>query len=426
MKYLSPYSITMRQKLFKNLGSVFMLLCMFVAATLVSCSKEGEDPDDTPSTKEKTIFVYMPWTGSGQSLYDFFVNNIKDMKKGIVEQGGLNNTNLLVLIANSIDKSHLINVTYRNGKCYNDTLKTYDDGAMNTPSKMSSLLNEVVKIAPAPIYSMMIGSHGVGWIYTGSISRSMLHSIEADRARNKMLGLPITRQTRYFGGSDIQMNIDDLAEGIRNSNIHHLQFLLFDDCYMANIETAYELRNVTDYLIGCPTEIMGHGMPYYEMWKYLASIQPDYGKAVEGFYNFYSNYAYNGKDYHYGTISVTDCRKVDNMMQVLTAINSRYRIGRNVDSNLQVLDGYRPAAFFDFVDYIHKLCAGDANLIRKFDAALLQLIPFERHTAQYYSSLTNNGAHIINTCCGLTISAPSTNAMVINSKPRSHFYASLR
>ena len=426
MKYLSPYSITMRQKLFKNLGSVFMLLCMFVAATLVSCSKEGEDPDDTPSTKEKTIFVYMPWTGSGQSLYDFFVNNIKDMKKGIVEQGGLNNTNLLVLIANSIDKSHLINVTYRNGKCYNDTLKTYDDGAMNTPSKMSSLLNEVVKIAPAPIYSMMIGSHGVGWIYTGSTSRSMLHSIEADRARNKMLGLPITRQTRYFGGSDIQMNIDDLAEGIRNSNIHHLQFLLFDDCYMANIETAYELRNVTDYLIGCPTEIMGHGMPYYEMWKYLASIQPDYGKAVEGFYNFYSNYAYNGKDYHYGTISVTDCRKVDNMMQVLTAINSRYRIGRNVDSNLQVLDGYRPAAFFDFVDYIHKLCAGDANLIRKFDAALLQLIPFERHTAQYYSSLTNNGAHIINTCCGLTISAPSTNAMVINSKPRSHFYASLR
>ena len=160
------------------------------------------------------------------------------------------------------------------------------------------------------------------------------------------------------------MNIDDLAEGIRNSNMHHLQFLLFDDCYMANIETAYELRNVTDYLIGCPTEIMGHGMPYYEMWKYLASIQPDYGKAVDGFYNFYSNYEIGNVKYHYGTISVTDCRKVDNMMQVLTAINSRYRIGRNVDSNLQVLDGYRPAAFFDFADYIHRLCNNNTVLKR--------------------------------------------------------------
>ena len=297
---------------------------------------------------------------------------------------------------------------------------------MNTPSKMSSLLNEVVKIAPAPIYSMMIGSHGVGWIYTGSTSRSMLQSIEADRARNKMLGLPITRQTRYFGGSDIQMNIDDLAEGIRNSNMHHLQFLLFDDCYMANIETAYELRNVTDYLIGCPTEIMGHGMPYYEMWKYLASIQPDYGKAVEGFYNFYSNYEIGNVKYHYGTISVTDCRKVDNMMQVLTAINSRYRIGRNVDSNLQVLDGYRPAAFFDFADYIHRLCNNNTVLKGQFDKALAELVPYERHTAMYFSSLTEAGEHIINTCCGLTISASSTNAMVINSKPRSNFYASLR
>lgn len=409
--------------LFRN---IIMLLCVFLSSFIVSCSKEDEPDDKKEYTKEKTIFVYMPWTGSAANLYKYFVVNIKDMKKAIIEQKGLKQTNMLVLIANDPNKSHLIKITYRNGKCYDDTLKTYNDGAMNTPSKMSSLLNEVVKIAPAPIYSMMIGSHGVGWIYTGSTSRSMLQSIEADRARNKMLGLPITRQTRYFGGSDIQMNIDDLAEGIRNSNMHHLQFLLFDDCYMANIETAYELRNVTDYLIGCPTEIMGHGMPYYEMWKYLASIQPDYGKAVDGFYNFYSNYEIENVKYHYGTISVTDCRKVDNMMQVLTAINSRYRIGRNVDSNLQVLDGYRPAAFFDFADYIHKLSAGDANLIRKFDAALLQLIPFERHTAQYYSSLTNNGAHIINTCCGLTISAPSTNAMVINSKPRSNFYASLR
>lgn len=408
--------------LFRN---IMMLLCVFLSSFIVSCSKEDE-PDDEDYTKEKTIFVYMPWTGSAVNLYNFFENNIDDIKKGIIEQKGLKNTRLLILIANAPNRSHLINITYRKGRCYNDTLKTYNDGAMNSPAKMTALLNEIKRISQTSIYSMMIGSHGVGWIYTGSTSRSMLQSIEADRARNKMLGLPITRQTRYFGGSDIQMNIDDLAEGIRNSNMHHLQFLLFDDCYMANIETAYELRNVTDYLIGCPTEIMGHGMPYYEMWKYLASIQPDYGKAVEGFYNFYSNYAYNGKDYHYGTISVTDCRKVDNMMQVLTAINSRYRIGRNVDSNLQVLDGYRPAAFFDFADYIHRLCNNNTVLKGQFDKALAELVPYERHTAMYFSSLTEAGEHIINTCCGLTISAPSTNAMVINSKPRSNFYASLR
>ena len=426
MKCFSPYSITMCQKSFKHLGSVFMLLCMFVAATLVSCSKGGDDPDDTPSTKEKTIFVYMPWTGSGRNLYDFFVNNIKDMKKGIVEQGGLNNTNLLVLIANSMDKSHLINVTYRDGKCYNDTLKTYDDGAMDTSDKMAALLNKVAEVAPAHIYSMMIGSHGVGWIYAEKVSESVQRRIAADRDRNKAMGLPITRQSRYFGGGAVQMNIDDLAEGIRRSKVNHLQFLLFDDCYMANIETAYELNRVTDYLIGCPTEIMGHGMPYREMWKYLSPTQPDYKNAVESFYNFYSNYSIGSTDYHYGTISVTDCRKVDAIMRVLDVVHNKYRLGTDVGSDLQVLDGYDPVVFFDFADYVHRLCASDAELTKWFNDALSQLVPYERHTEYYFSSLTYAGEHRINTCCGLTISAPSTNTMVVNSKPKSHFYALFR
>ncbi|GAB6976657.1 clostripain-related cysteine peptidase [Prevotella falsenii] len=368
----------------------------------------------------------MPWTGASQNLYDFFMNNINDMKKGIVEQGGLNNTNLLILIANSIDKSHLINVTYRDGKCYNDTLKTYDDGAMETAEKMTTLLNKVAEVAPAHVYSMMIGSHGVGWIYAKTASASMQRRIAADRDRNEAMGLPITRQTRYFGGGAVQMNIDELAEGIRRSKINHLQFLLFDDCYMANIETAYELNRVTDYLIGCPTEIMGHGMPYREMWKYLSPTQPDYKNAVEAFYNFYSNYSIGSIAYHYGTISVTDCRKVDAMMGVLDTVHNKYRMGTDVGSALQVLDGYVPVIFFDFSDYIHRLCAGDAELTKRFDDALSQLVPYERHTEYYFSSLTNAGSHRIKTCSGLTISAPSKNSMVVSSKPKSHFYALFR
>ena len=316
-----------------------MSLCFCVCSLL--------QPWFPAAKRAKTLTTCPPRkkTGSGQSLYDFFVNNIKDMKKGIVEQGGLNNTNLLVLIANSIDKSHLINVTYRNGKCYNDTLKTYDDGAMNTSDKMTDLLNKVAEVAPARIYSMMIGSHGVGWIYAEKVSESAQRRIAADRDRNKAMGLPITRQSRYFGGGAVQMNIDDLAEGIRRSKVNHLQFLLFDDCYMANIETAYELNRVTDYLIGCPTEIMGHGMPYREMWKYLAPIHPDYGKAVDRFYDFYSNYSIGSIDYHYGTISVTDCRNIDAMMQVLDDIHAHYRIGTIVLQHSSI----SPIIFINFV-----------------------------------------------------------------------------
>ena len=426
MKHSFQYLFSVGQRTLKTFNSIAILLLMLTSATLISCSKEDPEPTDDDFTKEKTIFVYMPWTGTKQNLYDFFVYNIEDMKRGIVEQHGLKSTNLLVLIANSSTKSHLMRITYRNGKCYNDTLKVYNEGAMNTADKMASLLNKVVEIAPAPTYSMIVGSHGVGWVYASSTSAHIRNRIAADRDRNEALGLPITRQTRYFGGSDIQMDIDALANGIRRSRLQHLQFLLFDDCYMANIETAYELNRVTDYLIGCPTEIMGHGMPYRQMWKFLSPTKPDYKSVVDAFYTFYSNYAIGQNKYHYGTISVTDCSKVDAMMNVLSSIHRKYKIGKAVSSDLQVLDGYVPEAFFDFGDYIRRLCSRDVELTKKFDAALTELVPYEAHTEYYFSSLTNAGEHRINTCSGLTISAPSTNTMVVKSKPKSHFYALFR
>ena len=114
------------------------------------------------------------------------------------------------------------------------------------------------------------------------------------------------------------------------------------------------------------------------------------------------------------------------MMRVLDVVHNKYRLGTDVGSDLQVLDGYDPVVFFDFADYIHRLCVGDAELTKRFDYALSQLVPYERHTEYYFSSLTYAGEHRINTCCGLTISAPSTNTMVVNSKPKSHFYALFR
>ena len=123
MKHSFQYLFSVGQRTLKTFNSIAILLLMLTSATLISCSKEDPEPTDDDFTKEKTIFVYMPWTGTKQNLYDFFVYNIEDMKRGIVEQHGLKSTNLLVLIANSSTKSHLMRITYRNGKCYNDTLK---------------------------------------------------------------------------------------------------------------------------------------------------------------------------------------------------------------------------------------------------------------------------------------------------------------
>ena len=68
------------------------------------------------------------------------------------------------------------------------------------------------------------------------------------------------------------------------------------------VEVAYDLKDVTDYLIGSTSEVMAYGMPYAEIGQYLIG-KVDYEGICDGFYSFYSNYS----EMPCGTIAVTDC-----------------------------------------------------------------------------------------------------------------------
>lgn len=80
---------------------------------------------------------------------------------------------------------------------------------------------------------MVYWSHGEGWI-----------------------PYPVT-STRWVGqdtgDGDKRMNISALASVL--DEIPHLDFLLFDACFMQSVEVAYELRSYTDYFLASPTEI---------------------------------------------------------------------------------------------------------------------------------------------------------------------------
>lgn len=61
-----------------------------------------------------------------------------------------------------------------------------------------------------------------------------------------------------------------------------MEYILFDDCYMSSIEVAYELKDVTKYLIGSTSEMMAYGMPYAAIGEYLLG-NPDYQSDVKNF-----------------------------------------------------------------------------------------------------------------------------------------------
>ena len=203
-----------------------------------------------------------------------------------------------------------------------------------------------------------------------------------------------------------------LAEGLANTG-QRMEYVLFDDCYMSNIETAYDLRNVTDYLIASTCEIMIEGMPYDKIGIDL--LNNDFKGVVDGFYDFYSSFKMPC-----GTIGVTDCHEVEEMAYIMQQINMNCPDLSCSVTEIQDLDGFENTIFFDFGDYVNRLCM-DQSLLDEFNSQLERLVPYKACTNTYYSSYSGK-EHVINTFSGLTISDPSINRSITNVKTQTNWY----
>ena len=270
---------------------------------LAACSDHDEQPQRIVDA-DRTVLVYMPWTGSttssSKSLYNEFLNNIRDIEAAIGQSGGLGKTRLLVFISQWSDRATLIDIWHDGTNCRHDTLKHYTTPTPTTTEAILTVLRDAYRISPTPQYSMIVGSHGSGWMPAGS------HPWKA----------------RAFGGTEkaTQTEIADFAKAIELSPMKKLNYLCFDDCYMANIETAYALRHVTNYFLGSTSEVMSAGLPYRTVWHAL-SAEPDYASVCSNFLAFYSSYSMP-----YGTFTAIDCQATEQLAALMRQANATYTL----------------------------------------------------------------------------------------------------
>lgn len=314
----------------------------------------------------------------------------------VISQGVLKNERVVVFLHTTTTEASLFELKYDNGNVVRHTIRSYNNHPHTTAAGITDIINDVKTYAPAKRYAMTVGCHGMGWIPSSSSK-----SRSADQKEYwEYEGVP---QTRWFGGfePEYQTDITTFAQGIQDAGVK-LDYIVFDDCYMSTIEVAYDLREVTDYLIASPCEIMIHGMPYDKIGPYMFG-DVDYESIANEFYNFYSNYSVMPC----GTIAVTKCSELEALAQVMKEINTKYAFDPSLETSLQTMDGYSPTIFFDYGDYVAKLCKDDQELLEKFNGQLERTVPskYKRHTEYYYTM--SKGKIKINTYSGVTISDPS-------------------
>ncbi|WP_290535410.1 clostripain-related cysteine peptidase [Alistipes sp.] len=382
------------------------------AVLLASCSKGNEGPGYVPpETAEQTHLMYMPWS---DNLTSYFRINIDDMAR-VVADGIDDDVRVLVFFMESATSGSLFEMYRQKGECVRRTIKSYTAPIdFTSAAGIASILGDVKAEAPARRYTMSIGSHGMAWLPVVSQTKAPQRSNMQPRREYWEYAAPDRPLTRWFGGVSTahRTEIRTLAEALTQAGLY-MDYILFDDCYMSSVEVAYDLRHVTDYLIGSTSEIMAYGFPYALAGEYMLG-EVDYEGICDAFHGFYSTY-----EYPYGTIGVTCCAELDDLADVMRRINSACTFDTSRVDELQRLDGYSPALFFDMGDYVRHLCT-DTALLDEFERQLARTVPWHRHTDYYYSM--TNGKNPIHTFSGITTSDPSIDPEIMIDRQQTAWY----
>lgn len=387
-------------------------ICHFIIATLliavgVSCSN-GDSPDgpDVPVTPVgQTVFMFFPWSNS---LLSDFRRTVEDMQT-VVAQRSMKDERVMVFMATSEREAVLFELKKQNGRCLTDTLRRYSDRPFTSRQWLTSLFSEVMTLAPASRYGMVVGCHGLAWVPVQGQrnARKRLGSQErmdetqpSDLMHFEVQG-PVT--TRFIGGTyaETQIETTDLADAMADAGLH-TEYILFDACYMSSVEVAYELKDVTHYLIASPTEVISYGFPYITMGKHLLGT-PNYKGIADSFISFYSSYYLP-----YGTVAVTDCTQLDALAAIAQQINAA-DAEQLVPDGVQTMDGYSPTLFYD-LGHLMSLKNAGTVLTAAFAEQLDKTVPYKGHTDKYFTALKDAPVDIKH-YSGLNTSQGSLNRM---------------
>lgn len=410
----------------KKLFTLF-ICSISLALTFTGCSEEAFDTD---SVNKQTILVFYPWTGdkSSTGLLGYLQNNIDSICDGIIDRKGLNNSRVLVFLSDKYNHSTLYDLQYNATTKSVDRvpLKEYEGASYASAEGIADIMNEVKTQASALNYALIVGVHGCGWTYASDWSRYPYYARPSVTrpSDNNFSGIqfgpdPNAPLTRFFGSVSLAenaMDISTLAEGIRESGLK-MQYILFDACYMSNIETAYELKDVTNYMIASGSEIMAAGLPYRSMWSYLNSPTPNYSSIVSTSVNFYKN-----SSAPFCNLAAIDCRQVEKLASVMKDINAENQLQASVNlDSIQHLDGFRPNLFYDLETYVDSLHPS-GYLLDQFKSQLKLTIKASDHTDEAYTCIYSSDSFKIKNYCGITISDPSQHSVAIKGREKTGWW----
>ena len=256
-----------------------MLMSILTVGTMMSFTACSSDDDMLMTAKnsetmnfnqyaaaERTVLVYL---AGKNNLSQLLQTNLEQMKAGSRRIG--NNT-LLVFVRRDIqgEKPWLARIS--NGELTDSvSLDDMGIGTSNIQACNPELMEQVLRYAyshyPANDYGLVLGGHSTGWL------------IEQEPSNTRAFGVDNGDGYTYSSKNKRWINVPTIAQVLER--VPHLKFIFADCCNFMCLETMYELRNATDYIIGSPAEIPAEGAPYEQIIPSLFEKNTFYSSIID-------------------------------------------------------------------------------------------------------------------------------------------------
>lgn len=379
--------------------------------TISQTAKPGE-------TSQTLIFYFF-----GTSLDRYFKANIQDASTAIANGAIGTDNRVIYLKQKSKYEAEVKELCYdpATDKCIErDITDITFEGALITTDQIGKNIALMAEYAPAERYGIVFAGHGQGWIPREALNGSS--GISTFGATQWWQPAPGAEVTRAFGENNVQVNPSELAEGIEKSGVE-FDYILFDACFMSNIETLYDLRNAADYIIASPCEIMGRGFPYHRTLPHLFAdndLQSNAIDAAESYYKFYRD-EYIGNS-RCGSVAVIDCSEIDPLADATKAVAASQQ--QYFREEMQTYEGQSIHQFYDLGEWAEVSCSDNAA-VEAFNAQLERTVVAKFSLPTFYSAYGSYGTYDIDLdiYSGVTTSAPCYDRNIMPYWPNTEWYS---
>ena len=356
----------------------FQALLRFFAALALVISVAGcGGGHEWPDPESSSVLFYMEANNSLSSYaYDFMYQ----ITEGYLPERNTGKCEVLVYCHMPNREPQLMKLSRRADGTGLDTLmlKIYDKGINSSSAEtLRQVILDAEAVAPAAHHGLVFWSHATGYLPSGYFNNPT----------------DMAKPSRKSFGSDYnytdEIELTELAQVLP----FHYDFIIFDCCFMAGVEVAYELRDKCDYIAFSPTEIMAKGFPYYvvleAIWKgenieqAMKAICQEYYHYYDSLYQSYKNglsASRNG-----GTVSLVKTSKLEPLAQACRTVFTNHRdaiYALSFDS-VQKYYRYNYHWFFDLGDIVQQVAT--AEEYAAFESAMAEAVIYKAATPEFLS-----------------------------------------